>query len=216
MSPVSPASHASASRTLEVLTINWWSLIVRGAAAILFGAAVFLTPELTLDGLATLFAAYAILDGGLTLVAGFHERAQGQRWGALFLEGVAGFGAGVLTLLWPDRTVLSLLLLIGVWAIAVGVLHILAVVRLGYFRRGEFLLALEGVVSALFGVVIIASPIAGVSMLGLSIAGYALGSGGLLIALGLRLRNRARRGSGADRDPAPPELSTARATPAGR
>ena len=187
------------SGTLEVLTHNWWSLVVRGVAAILFGAAVFLTPELTLDALAALFAAYVIIDGALTLIAGLQERARGQRWGALLLEGIAGIGVGALTLLWSERTVLSLLLLIGAWAVAVGVLQILAVVRLGHLRRGESLLALAGAVSAIFGVVLIVAPIAGISVLGVSIAAYALGWGGLLIALGRRLRTRARRGASAGR-----------------
>jgi len=84
------------SGTLEVLTHNWWSLVVRGVAAILFGAAVFVTPELTLDALAKLFAAYVIVDGALTLAAGLQERARGQRWGALLLEGIAGFAVGTL------------------------------------------------------------------------------------------------------------------------
>lgn len=187
------------SGTLEVLTHNWWSLVVRGVAAILFGAAVFLTPELTLDALAALFAAYVIVDGALTLIAGFQERARGQRWGALLLEGIAGIGVGALTLLWSERTVMSLLLLIGTWAVAVGVLQILAVVRLGHLRRGESLLGLAGAVSAIFGVVLIVAPIAGISVLGVSIAAYALGWGGLLIALGRRLRARARSGASAGR-----------------
>lgn len=188
--------------TLEVLTHHWWALIVRGAAAILFGAAVFLSPELTLDGLAVLFAAYVIVDGALTLVAGFQERARGLRRGPLLLEGIAGIAVGALTLLWSERTVLSLLWLIGAWAIAVGVLQILSVVRLGRFRRGEHLLALAGVVSAAFGVVLVVAPIAGLSVLGVSIAVYALGWGGLLIALGRRFRARARRGASAARAPA--------------
>jgi uncharacterized membrane protein HdeD (DUF308 family) len=221
---MSHASQAAAAGTLEVLTLNWWSLIVRGSAAIVFGAAVLLAPELTLDALAALFAAYAILDGAVNLIAGFQERARGERWGALFLQGITGLAAGVLTLLWSDRTVLTLLVLIGTWAVAVGLLQIASVLRVGRFRRGELLLALAGAVSALFGVVIVASPVAGVSVLGISIALYALGSGGLLIALGRRFRNRARRGvvvaqEAARRADAPssaPELPTARPTPAGR
>jgi uncharacterized membrane protein HdeD (DUF308 family) len=201
------------SGTLEVLTHNWWSLVVRGAAAMLFGAAVFITPELTLDALAKLFAAYVIVDGALTLAAGLQERTRGQRWGALLLEGIAGLGFGAITLLWPELTVFSLLWLIGTWAIAVGVLQILAVMRLGHFRRGELLLALAGAVSAVFGAVLVVAPIAGLSVLGVSIAAYALGWGGLLIALGRRLRTRARRGAAAARDGGP---AMPNAAPAGR
>jgi uncharacterized membrane protein HdeD (DUF308 family) len=208
--------------TLEVLTHNWWSLFVRGAAAILFGAAVFLSPELTLDGLAVLFAAYVIVDGALTLVAGIQERARGLRRGPLLLEGIAGIGVGALTLLWSERTVLSLLWLIGAWAIAVGVLQILAVMKLGRYRRGEHLLGLAGIVSAVFGVVLVVAPIAGLSVLGVSIALYALGWGGLLIALGRRFRTRARRSALTARGVAAPgavpaaEVAPHSPTPVGR
>jgi uncharacterized membrane protein HdeD (DUF308 family) len=179
--------------TLDVLTHNWWSLVARGVAAILFGAAVFAAPGLTLDGLAGLFAAYVLADGGLTLVAGLQERARGQGRSALLLSGLAGLAIGALTLLWTDRTVGSLLTLIGMWAVAVGALQIVAVLRTGRFRRGEPLLAGAGAVSAAFGALLLASPALGVYALGVAIALYALGSGGLLIALGRRLRQRARR-----------------------
>lgn len=199
-------SRIAPSTTLDVLTHNWWSLVARGAAAILFGAAVVLAPELTLDGLARLFAVYAITDGGLTLVAGLQERERGQRWGALLLAGAAGVAVGVLTLAWSTLSVSSLLFLIGAWAIVAGVLQVVAVLRLGYFRRGESLLASAGVVSALFGAVLVLSPVTGVSALGLSIAAYALGFGGLLIVLGMRLRKRSTAG-GAWRARLEPEVS---------
>jgi len=202
--------------TLEVLTHNWWSLVVRGAAAILFGAAVFLSRELTLDGLAVLFAAYVIVDGTLTLVAGIQERARGLRRGPLLLEGIAGIGVGALTLLWTERTVLSLLWLIGAWAIAVGVLQLLSVMKLGRYRRGEHLLAAAGIVSAIFGAVLVVAPIAGLSVLGVSIALYALGWGGLLIALGRRFRTRARRSALAARAaPVPGAAPAAEMAPPG-
>jgi uncharacterized membrane protein HdeD (DUF308 family) len=203
--------------TLDVLTHNWWSLVARGVAAILFGAAVFAAPGLTLDGLAGLFATYVLADGGLTLVAGLQERARGQRWGALLLSGLAGLAIGTLTLLWTDRTVGSLLTLIGIWAVAVGALQIVAVLRTGRFRRGEPLLAGAGTVSAAFGALLLASPALGVYALGVAIAVYALGSGGLLIALGRRLRQRARRAASPASQPAPAgNLAEREPTPAGR
>jgi uncharacterized membrane protein HdeD (DUF308 family) len=110
----------------------------------------------------------------------------------LLVEGVAGIAAGVIAFLWPGITALVLLYLIAAWAIATGILEIAAAVWLRRELRGEWLLALGGVVSVLFGVFLIVRPgegaIAVVWLIGL----FAIVFGVALIGLGLRLRRLGR------------------------
>jgi uncharacterized membrane protein HdeD (DUF308 family) len=52
-----------------ILLRAWWILALRGAIAILFGVLTLWRPDMTLLALVALFAAFAILTGGVAMVA---------------------------------------------------------------------------------------------------------------------------------------------------
>jgi uncharacterized membrane protein HdeD (DUF308 family) len=86
-----------------------------------------------------------------------------MRWWPLLVEGLAGIVVGVLTFVWPGLTALVLLYFIASWAIVTGVFEILAAVRLRREMTGEWLLGLTGVLSVVFGLLLIIFPGAGPS-----------------------------------------------------
>ena len=181
----------------ELLIRNWWTLVWRGAAAILFGLTALLFRELTLDGLVTLFAGWAFADGMLTVVAALRpagrDRRARPRREALLLEGIAGLGLGLAVALWPDRTAGVMLVLVAAWAIATGVGELLVARRVWSRVRGSGLLALAGASSLALGGFLLAAPALGVLAVVWWMALYAVGFGGLLLAFGLLLRGRDRR-----------------------
>jgi uncharacterized membrane protein HdeD (DUF308 family) len=175
-----------------VLARNWWSLAIRGAAAILVGVITFAWPGITLTGLVFLFGAYALLDG-IFSIAGMVKAARShERWGALLLEGVAGLLAALVTIVWPAITAISLLYVIAAWALVTGALEIAAAMRLRKHVSGEWMLALSGVLSLGFGVLIVIFPIAGALAITFWVGAYCLIFGGVLVALAFRLRNWGR------------------------
>src|SRR4029453_8670032 len=95
---------------------------------------------------------------------------------------------GILTFVWPGVTALVLLWLIAAWALITGVLQVVAAVRLRREMRHEWLLALSGVLSVVFGILLIVWPAAGALALVTLIGVYAIGSGISLGALGGGLR----------------------------
>jgi uncharacterized membrane protein HdeD (DUF308 family) len=174
---------------LQTLTRYWWVVAVRGVAAVLFGLLAVIWPGITVTVLVLLFGAYALVDGILALAtAVFGGRsAEGRRpW--LALEGVAGVLTGVITFLWPGITTLVLLWLIAAWVLVTGVLEVVAAVRLRREMQGEWLLALSGVLSVVFGILLIVWPTAGAVTVVWLIGIYAVVFGLALIALSLRLR----------------------------
>jgi uncharacterized membrane protein HdeD (DUF308 family) len=170
---------------LDALARNWWALALRGIAGVLFGLLTFLLPGITLVTLVFLFGVYALVDGLFNVLASF--RVVSRHW-ALLIEGVIGIIAGVLTFAWPAITAIVLLYLIAFWAIFTEVFEILAGIRLRKVITNEWLLLLMGVLSTLFGLLIIFAPGAGALAIVLWIGAYAFMFGIALLALAFRLR----------------------------
>jgi uncharacterized membrane protein HdeD (DUF308 family) len=173
---------------IAMLARNWWLLAIRGVAAILFGIGAFLWPGLTLTVLVLLFGAYALVDGIFAVIAAIAARGERARWWMLILEGLAGIVIGVITFMYPAATFLVLYSFIAAWAIITGILEIVAAIRLRKEIEGEWMLALGGVASLIFGILLLALPAVGMLTLIWLIGAYALVFGILLLMLAFRLR----------------------------
>nr|WP_312160625.1 HdeD family acid-resistance protein [Brevundimonas diminuta] len=88
---------------------------------------------------------------------GFVKSALHRSWWLLLLRGIAAVAFGVLTFVWPQISLLTLILVYGVYALIDGVLALIAAIRGGGFVP-RWWLALGGVVSILAAVVAFAWP----------------------------------------------------------
>jgi uncharacterized membrane protein HdeD (DUF308 family) len=165
------------------------SFAIRGAAAVLFGLVTLVWPGLTLTALVLLFGALALVDGVSMLVAAFTSGSHdGTSKALVVLIGLAGVAAGIITFVWPGITALALLFVVAGWAFVTGVLEIVAAVRLRRELRGEWLLAVAGVLSVLFAVLLVITPGAGALVITWLIGWYAIFAGVVRLALAWRLR----------------------------
>jgi uncharacterized membrane protein HdeD (DUF308 family) len=174
------------------LAQNWWALLIRGIAAVIFGVLTLLAPGISLVTLVVLFGAYAFADGIFAIVMAIRQRGgRNPRW-VLWLQGVAGLGAALVTWFYPGLTAVALLFLVAGWAVVTGVLEIVLAIRLRKVISGEWLLVLSGVLSVALGVVLALFPAPGIIALVLWIGAYAIVFGALLTGLSFRLRTWGR------------------------
>jgi uncharacterized membrane protein HdeD (DUF308 family) len=174
---------------LSSLADNWWMLLIRGIAAIVFGILAFAWPGLTLLTLTLLWGAYAIIDGVFAMWAAFNAVGgeAGPRWW-LGIGGVVSILAGIVAFVYTGPTTLVLLFLIGSWAIVIGAIEIWGAIDLHKVLDQSWLLVLSGVLSIAFGVILFAQPGAGALAVVWVIASYAVLFGCLFIALAFRLK----------------------------
>lgn len=177
----------------DTLLRSWWLLGLRGIIAMLFGIAAIALPAITLVLLAALFAAFALLAGAVWIFGAVRHRRSDRRWWVLLLMGAVSIVAGVIAALHPSLTTVALILVMGANALVAGSLDIVVALRLRRQIKGESLLLLTGLVSVLFGLLVLLFPLgAGALALAWMTGIYALLTGALMVALSLQLRRWTR------------------------
>jgi uncharacterized membrane protein HdeD (DUF308 family) len=176
---------------MHALVRNWWVPLVRGIVAVVFGVIVAARPAAGLLGIVLAFGAYAIVFGAFAIGAAVMYSP--ERRGELWIEGAIAIIAGVATFVRPGITALALYSLIAIFSLITGVMQIVGAVRLRRdVNRWGWLVA-SGVISVLFGILMVALPAAGALALAWLIAVYGIAIGITLIALSLELRRVAHR-----------------------
>lgn len=161
-------------------TSSRWGLALRGIAAILFGIIVWVWPAIALHVLVILFGIFAIATGIFAVLAGVRAPTSRSRW-LLLIEGILAVLAGIIALAWPTITAVALLFVIAIWAIATGITEVVSAFRTGRAGALEWVLILSGVVSIIFGILLIVWPGLGLLALVWLIGIYAVLHGIILL-----------------------------------
>ncbi len=170
----------------EVLAESWWAVGLRGLFGIAFGLICLLTPGIALGAFVILFAAYMLVDGVFAIISGIRAARNGERWGLLILEGVVDIAAGVIATLWPGITVVALVWIVAIWAVVSGAMMLFSAFALK-IDHGRWWLALGGIASLIFGILLIIEPLVGAVVLTIWIGAYALVFGIFLLVLAFQL-----------------------------
>jgi uncharacterized membrane protein HdeD (DUF308 family) len=184
----------SFSRTLETPSgvepaglFPWWLVLIEGVAAVIIGVLLFMAPEATLELALQLFGLYWLVDGVLRLSRAFTDPIDR---GLKITIGVAGVLAGIAVIrhpAWLAVTVtMTLVGLLGFAGITIGALSLLQA-----FRGGGWGAAIVGVLSILFGLLVLFnSALSTVSWLYVY-AGASLIGGLIAIVMAFRMRKSA-------------------------
>jgi uncharacterized membrane protein HdeD (DUF308 family) len=103
------------------------------------------------------------------------------------LEGIIGIAAGIIAYAYPDITAHALVYLVAAWAIFTGVFEIMEGFALPVSR--DWLLALAGLASVVFGVLVFFNPGSGALAIVWLIGIYGLAYGVTMVILAFRLRS---------------------------
>jgi uncharacterized membrane protein HdeD (DUF308 family) len=174
---------------LELLGRNWWIFAIRGIAAILFGVLAFVQPASALAVLVALLGAYLLVDGVSLLISLIRGDPAARRAGwTVGIMGVLGVAVGILTFIRPDWTAISILYVAAFWAIAMGIFQVVSAFLLRRQIEGELWLALGGLLSIAFGIVLVINPGAGLVSLVWLVGFWAVFFGITSLVLAWRLR----------------------------
>ena len=145
---------------LRIMIDNWWLFACRAIFALLFAGEVFFVEGANLPVLlrafahastVLLFGILAFGAGAFTLGAGLRRSSRGHDRGLLLIDGVGACVAGVIVVVVPSLTLLHLVLIIGYWAVFVGMCQIVMALKLRRHFYDEWFLVLAGTGSLGFG-----------------------------------------------------------------
>ncbi|MCG2624286.1 DUF308 domain-containing protein [Arthrobacter sp. I2-34] len=172
------------------------ALIIRGILAILFGIAVIVWPQASVLVLVVLFGIFAIADGITAIV---HWATQRRAWdgrrysGWVLAGGIISVLAGIVALVWPDRTALAVSFIIGLWALLLGLTQIVLAIAARKVVLGWWLGLVGGILAVLIGLLLTFNPAVGIlGFLGF-LAAFAWLFGLILVAAGIHTWQLARR-----------------------
>ena len=181
----------------DILSRYWWMTLLRGLFWILFRIVLFARPGISLLSLTLALGVILFIDGVINVANALSGRKEHDDWWVLLLVGLAGIGIGLLTFYNPQATALAVVFYVAIWAIATGLLEIVAAIRLRRQIEGEVWLALAGIASVVFGVLLVARPGAGALTILWLIGFYAVAFGVVLLLLAFRVRRGVKRIAGA-------------------
>lgn len=165
-----------------------WVLAVRGIVAISFGVAILLIPNLTLQLVILIFGITILVDGFVNSIGAIQSRSDVTDWRIYLLEGVFSILLGSITIFWPNISSGALLVIIALWAIITGTAKMVAAIGLRKLIEGELILLFSGILSVIFGFVMITFPQA-TALVFLAIIGfYHILLGIFLLSLAWRIK----------------------------
>ena len=181
----------------DILSRYWWMTLLRGLFWILFGLVILVNPGISLLSLTLALGAVIFVDGILNIANAYSGRRMHEDWWVLLLVGLTGVALGILTFISPQAMALAIVYYVAIWAIATGLLEIVAAIRLRKQIERELWLALAGLASVIFGVLLVARPAVGALTLLWLFAVYAIAFGVALLMLAFKVRGRLKRIAGA-------------------
>jgi uncharacterized membrane protein HdeD (DUF308 family) len=143
---------------MEALKNRWFLLMANAAIAIIAGVVFLFVPEQTLKTIG--FAAgIVILLSGLFLVFGaFSYAKKGQNMFFWLVEGIINLSLGIILIVNPAWLVEFLLILIGLWALILGVYQLYTGFVSSKQIKNNSLLKINGLASAVIGLVLLFKP----------------------------------------------------------
>lgn len=171
---------------LEKIQKKWWLLLIRGILAVIFGIIALASPGMVLITLMFYFGFVAVFSGIFLVIEGIAVK-DGDR-GIHIVEGILSVLFGIIFIAMPGFVISFVMYFIAFWAITGGIMQIIYAIKLRKEINNEWMAIFNGVITLIFGILVLTNIIAGASALVMIFGIFALISGFLLIGLSFKVK----------------------------
>ena len=138
-------------------TINWSPFLISGLVTLLYGILALLLPADLLETVMTVTGGVLIGAGAICVAVSLFRKKNMLPWTMLLFEAIVMILLGVAAIVWSYETVKLLIILIGVWVAAIGLMQLVSLLGIkGLANRWFFVVC--GVLALAFGILMILNP----------------------------------------------------------
>ncbi len=186
---MSDLTAADVSATLRRI---WWLPVLRGVVLLILGLLMLVQPLGTVKALVWVFGIFAIIDGLVAIAQWLANRKEpGSGW--WLISGAVSIAFGVIAVVWTGPTAQVIFYLIALWVLVIGALSVIASVVLYRARDiGWYWVLTFGLVSFLFGLLLVMNPQTSISIIVVLLGLFAFVGGVVLIVSGFATKQLAR------------------------
>ena len=135
-----------------------WIITLKGILAIIFGLVALFYPGITLAVLTQVFGFMLLIAGVIFIVGAIFHTKHNPSWSSWLLEGIIDLIIGLIVIVFPIFAIGAFMLIIGIWALLMGLWKIYQAFK---FNSQKGILLFGGIISLIFGILVIINPFAG-------------------------------------------------------
>lgn len=178
---------------VDIIYRSWWSYVLRGVLALVFGVLFIAYPGATLKAFVTILGIFLIIDGAVNIIRSIAFAARKEAWGWTLVWGAMGLAVGIVFINHTEFTLAVVAAFLGIWILIMGVAEVAMALDMPP-ESGRGFLAVLGIMSLGFGIAILAWTAATVYALMVVVGVYLLVAAVLDLVIGIYVGRLQRRG----------------------
>jgi uncharacterized membrane protein HdeD (DUF308 family) len=168
---------------------NWWFLAINGFIFILFGILFLFFTQETILIRSKYFGILLLAGGAVLLLIGINNIRKDKSAAMILMEAIASVAIGLALLFFPSATVALFLMLVGIWAIIIGIIQLVIIVNIKGVLASKNLHLINALVTIGLGILLLFNPFDWAVFMGKIIGICAALFGALLLYFAFILRS---------------------------
>jgi uncharacterized membrane protein HdeD (DUF308 family) len=137
---------------------NWWFLMVNGIIAMLFGLMLVLYTKESITVFVMYFGVVILIAGLMLVVSALINLKKDKRITLLIIQSITSIGLGAFLILAPENSLKIFQILIGVWAILLGIIQLVILVNVKRNLTNKNVFLINGLMTIALGVIMFFDP----------------------------------------------------------
>jgi uncharacterized membrane protein HdeD (DUF308 family) len=138
---------------------NWWFPAINGIIAILFGLLLLFFSRDDITSLMKWFGVLILVSGVIILLIAVYNIRKDKKSGMLLFVSVTSIALGLIITFFPGETLAFTMILVGIWAIIVGIVKLVMLMTIKAPLASKNILIISALLTIILGVVLFFNPI---------------------------------------------------------
>ncbi len=133
-------------------------MTINGILAIILGVFAIIIPNETIVVIARYFGLIVMIGGIILLIGAVNNLQKKRPYAVLLTEAIVSIIIGIIILIFTKQTLELFVILLGIWAIILGILQLALLASIKDEITGKTMLLINGLITLVFGILIFFNP----------------------------------------------------------